>query len=101
MASMREGVTDEELLRAKNQIKASVVMSRESSGTIAEWIARHILVYGEYRTADALLPQIDAITHDDMTRLVQLCLSTEKPTVAALGPEGSVNGMGLTAKLAA
>ena len=101
MASMQGGVSDEELLRAKNQIKASVVMSRESSGTIAEWIARHILVYGRYRPAEELVAEIDAITHADMVRIAAHCLATPVPTIAALGPVGSVNDAGLTARLAA
>ena len=101
LSGMREGISDEELLRAKNQIKASVVMSQESTGTIAEWIARHLLVYDRYRDATELLQLIEAITHDDMAQMTELCLATQTPTVAALGPEGSVSGVGLSAKLAA
>ncbi len=101
MASLLNGVGDEELLRAKNQIKANVLMSRESTGTIVEWIARHLLVYGRYRPAAELVPIIDAITPDDMARLANYCLDTTTPIVAALGPVGSVNHAGLAAQLAA
>lgn len=101
LRSMGDGVSDEELLRAKNQIKSSVVMSRESTGTIAEWIARHLLVYGHYRTAEELLPQIDAIGHADMARLARLCLDTPTPVIAALGPEGSLSDAGLAVRFSA
>ncbi len=101
LASMKQGVSDDELLRAKNQLKAGTVMTRENCGSIAEWIARHLLVYGEYRTIDVLLAEIDAATKEDMIRMAELALSTATPTVAALGPIGSVNNAQLSHKLAA
>jgi predicted Zn-dependent peptidase len=101
LASMKHGVSDAELLRAKNQLKAGTVMTRENCGSIAEWIARHLHVYGEYRTAEQLVAEIDAVTKDDMIRMAELALSSATPTVAALGPIGSVNNAGLAAKLAA
>ncbi|MFM9890691.1 MAG: M16 family metallopeptidase [Rickettsiales bacterium] len=101
LASMQGGVSEPELLRAKNQLKANVVMTRESTGSIVEWMARHIHVYGRYRTAEELLQQIDAVSAADMTRIAKLCLTNATPTVAALGPEGSVNHAQLTTKLAA
>ena len=101
LASMKNGVSDAELLRAKNQLKAGTVMTRENCGSIAEWIARHIHVYGEYRTVETLVAEIEAVTKDDMVRMAALALGTTTPTVAALGPVGSVNNANLTMKLAA
>lgn len=82
-------------------MKAGTVMTGENCGAIAEWIARHLHVYGEYRTAEQLLAEIDAVTKDDMVRMAELALSRATPTVAALGPIGSVNNAGLATKLAA
>ena len=101
LAGMRGGVSDEELLRAKNQLKAGTVMTRENCGSIAEWIARHLHVYGEYRDVDTLVHEIERVTKDDMVRMAELALSTTTPTVAALGPIGSVNNAALSQKLAA
>ena len=101
LAAMKEGVSADELLRAKNQLKANVVMTRENSGSIAEWIARHLHVYGRYRTAEELIDTLDRVSAADMVRMAELCLATATPTVAALGPIGSVNNAQLTQKLAA
>lgn len=101
LASMKEGVSDAELLRAKNQLKAGTVMTGENCGSIAEWIARHLIVYGEYRTAPQLLAEIDAVTKADMVAMAELCLASATPTIAALGPVGSVKHAGLAARLAA
>lgn len=94
------GVTAAELLRAKNQLKAGVVMTRESSGAIAEWIARHLHVHGRYKTADEILEQIEAITPDDIRRVAAQSFRGT-PAVAALGPNGSVNDVDFTRLLAA
>lgn len=101
LASCKNDVTPEELLRAKNQMKANIVMTRESSGSIVEWIARHIHTYGRYRTAEELIGYVDAVTAEDIARIAELCLATKVPTVAALGPIGSVSNAALSAKLAA
>jgi predicted Zn-dependent peptidase len=101
LAQFKTGVSADELLRAKNQLKAGVVMTRESTGAIAEWIARHLHVYGEYRTAEQLLREIDRVTQDDMIRIASACLNTANPVIAALGPVGSVTNAQLSAKLAA
>ena len=100
LGTIELGVSAAELLRAKNQLKAGVVMTRESSGAIAEWIARHLHVHGRYKTADEILEQIEAITPEDIRRVAARSFNTT-PAIAALGPEGSVDGVDFTGLLAA
>ncbi len=101
LASCKRDVTDAELLRAKNQLKANIVMTRESSGAIVEWMARHLHVYGRYRTAEELIGIIENTTAADVARIAEQCLATATPVVAALGPIGSVNNAHIAARLAA
>ena len=75
LTEMKNGVGEEELLRAKNQLKAGTIMTGENCGSIAEWIARHLHVYGEYRNEDRLLGEIEAVTSDHMVRMAELCLA--------------------------
>ncbi len=89
-----------EVTRAKNQLKAGVVMSRENCGAVAEWLARHVLVYGRYKTAEEIVGKLDAVTVEEMQRAASACFAA-KPTIAALGPEGSVLDARLAEKLAA
>lgn len=86
LASMRELPSDEELLRSKNQLKAGIVMTRESTSSIAEWMARHLHVYGRYRTADELLADIDAITAERMVELATRYVQGKVPTLTIYGP---------------
>ncbi len=99
-AAAVQSITEAELRRAKNQHKSSIVMSRESCGAIAEWIARHLLVYGRYKTADEILAKIESVTMADVVRIGTQILHSGKQTVAALGPVGSVTNAQLSSKLA-
>ena len=84
---LQSGVTDHELQRAKNQIKASLLMSRESSSSIAEWIGRHLINYGRYKTASEIAAAIDAVSEEDIRRASAQILAHGTPTLSALGPQ--------------
>lgn len=81
-----KSITHAELQRAKNQQKASLLMARESTSTVAEWIGRHLLQFGDYRHAAELSRRIDAITMDDVLALARELFTAPKLTVTALGP---------------
>ncbi|HEU5046333.1 MAG TPA: pitrilysin family protein [Rickettsiales bacterium] len=84
---LQQGISEHELQRAKNQIKSGLLMSRESSSAVAEWIGRHILCYGRYRTAAEITTLIDAITADDIMHAGQRLLAHRNITVTTLGPQ--------------
>ncbi|MCM1324276.1 MAG: insulinase family protein [Acetobacter sp.] len=85
---MNEPVTDVELNRAKTQIKASLLMSLESSSTTAEIIARQMLLFKRVIPTDEIVAKIEGITKDDLLNLAQrIFVST--PTYTLLGCDGS------------
>jgi len=84
IALMGKSISDTELLRAKNQQKAELLMAREAPQTVATWIGRHLLMFGKYREINEITAKIDAITNDDILRLAQK-LAGGKLTVTALG----------------
>ncbi len=86
IVKLQDGVSEPELLRAKNQIKSGLLMSRESSASIAEWIGRHLLCYGRYRSASEIVALVDAVTQKDMQRIAGKLLSKrDSLTLTALG----------------
>jgi len=91
IAGMGKNISDTELLRAKNQQKAELLMAREAPQTVASWIGRHLLMYGEYRQVQDIAAKIDAVTKEDVLRLAGQ-LSAGKLTVAALGDVSGVLG---------
>ncbi len=84
VARMEHGVTDAELTRAKNQGKAELLMSREGSQTVAGWIGRHLLMYGEYKQLPDIVAKIDAVTREDIQALAML-IHSGNPTRIMLG----------------
>lgn len=84
ISSMGHEVSDLEFERAKNQQKAELLMAREGTHTVATWIGRHLLMFGEYRDAKEVSKRIDAVKKADILRIGKN-IASGTPTVAALG----------------
>jgi len=78
-------LTDDEIERAKNQLKAGILMKRESTSARAESNARDMAIYGRIIDKDETLQQIDAVSKQQLEKLA-LSIFTGKPTLACLGP---------------
>ena len=84
IAGMGKTITDAELMRAKTQHKADLLMAREAPQTVASWIGRHLLMYNEYRQVKTIAAKIDEVTSDDVLRLGKK-IAGGALTVAGLG----------------
>jgi predicted Zn-dependent peptidase len=81
------GISSAELERARNQHTAGLLMMRESVSSVAEWIGRHLLCYGEYRDTAALCAGYEKVNREDITRVLRRLVSAGDLTVTALGPQ--------------
>ena len=61
---VNDKVKEEELRRAKMQLKASMLMALESSSSTAEVMARQQLIHGHIIETDEIIKRIDAVTVD-------------------------------------
>lgn len=94
-------VTETELARSKAQMKASILMARESMMTRADQQAKHLLQRGEILDIAKLTARIEAV---DVAALKAVAsrIFTSKPTLAALGPLSKLESYdSLTKRLAA
>ncbi|MFA5593139.1 MAG: pitrilysin family protein [Micavibrio sp.] len=82
---MQEQVSEAELLRAKAQIKAGILMSRESMLSRANRQAKYLINFREAPDIRRVIAQIDAVTVYSVQKAAQRIFSTV-PTLAALGP---------------
>ena len=93
-----EGISESELNRARTQIKAGLLMSRESTSTRCENAARQILIHGRHLPQEEIVARLDAVTGDDMRRCAERLFCKGAPTVATIGPK---SGMGQYERIAA
>jgi predicted Zn-dependent peptidase len=79
------GITPDELLRGKGQMRGSVVMGLEDTGAKMTRIAKAELVYGDLPTVDDILRSIDAVTLDDVQELAAELYAGD-PALTVMGP---------------
>jgi predicted Zn-dependent peptidase len=92
--AMKESpVTDEELLRAKNHLKGSLMLSLESTSSRMSNLARQELYFHRFSTLDEILSAIEAVTQEQVQGLAQQFFQPEKIAVTVLG---SLNGLTIT-----
>jgi predicted Zn-dependent peptidase len=89
IAGMAAEISDAEITRAKNQQKAELLMARENPQTVASWIGRHLLMYGEYREASQIIKKIEAVSKDQLLAFAKK-IAGGKLTIAALGDVSGV-----------
>jgi predicted Zn-dependent peptidase len=86
---VQDSVTDAELARARAQVKASLLMSLESTGSRCEQLARQIQVFGRVIPTAETVGKIEAVTRADVQRAAARIFRAA-PTLAAMGPAGRV-----------
>src|ERR1700739_4329546 len=88
-----EPVPEEELRRAKAQLKGSLMLSLESSTSRMSNLARQEMYFDRFYDLDELIAKIEAVTIEDLTTLANEFFQTEAVAVTALG---NLNGLKLT-----
>jgi len=86
MGKVVGAVGEDEVARARAQLKAGLLMSLESSSSRAEQLGRQMLIYGRPLDVDELTGAVDAVDAAAVRRVARRVLTGGRPTLAALGP---------------
>lgn len=78
-------LADDEVARAKAQLRAATLMSLESSMSRCEHLGQQLLVYGRPIPAAEVVARIEAVTRDDVVAAAAKLVASPL-TVAAMGP---------------
>lgn len=78
-------ITSEEAERAKNQLKAHILMAQESTSYWANSMARQVLTFGRTRTLKEILEKIETIDQKALGDYAAKLLKST-PTLAFIGP---------------
>ena len=87
-----EPVAADELRRAKDQLKGSLMLSLESSTARMSNLARQEMYFDRFYGMDQLIERIEAVTSEDIQQLAQEFFRTEAIAVTVLG---NLNGLKL------
>ena len=85
-------VSEEELQRAKNHLKGSLMLSLESTSSRMSNLARQELYFERFYSLDEILAGIEAVTREDLQMLARAFFQPERIAVTVLGP---LNGFSL------
>jgi predicted Zn-dependent peptidase len=81
---LRSGISDEELLTAKNRLKMNILTEMEKRGDRLEEIGRNYLAFGGELTFHQYCDRIDDVTSSDINNAADRMLSS-KPTILVQG----------------
>ncbi len=81
-----EEIYEDELSRARSQLKAGMMMSLESSSSRCEQLGRQMHIFGRPLSLGEIVSKIDEVTPEDATAVAERLFRNSRPVVAALGP---------------
>jgi predicted Zn-dependent peptidase len=86
MAGLAATASDQEIARAKAQMKSGLLMGLERPATRAEQIAGHIFTYGRVIPVEDLSAKLDAVDAAAVRRFGERMMNSEQPSLAVVGP---------------
>ena len=82
----KNGITADELKRAKDHLKGSLMLSLETSSSRMNRLAKHEMHLGSFLTMDDMIGAIEAVPHEDVHALVGQFLDEDRLSLTTLGP---------------
>jgi predicted Zn-dependent peptidase len=86
MAALAANATDQEVSRAKAQLRSSLLMGLERPSARAEQIAGQLLAYGRVVPIAELNEKLEAVDAAAVRRFGERIMASGNPSMAALGP---------------
>ncbi|HEX5820142.1 MAG TPA: pitrilysin family protein [Solirubrobacterales bacterium] len=82
-----DGITDDELTRAKEHVKGRMVLSSESTAARMGRIGKSLLFGLPLLTLDQLIEKVDAVTSEDVAELARELYAPDSLSAAAIAPD--------------
>ena len=81
-----DGVTEEELAKAKDLSKGRLLLRMEDTRAVSGWLGVQELLLGEVKSPDDVVAMLEAVTVDDVRRVARDLLAANRLTFAICGP---------------
>lgn len=82
----RHGLSAEEIGRAKESLKGSLMLDLETPGSRMSKLARSEQYFGRQITLDEIIADVEAVRGDDVRRVAEQLFVPGRMTLAAIGP---------------
>ncbi|OGO60435.1 MAG: hypothetical protein A2Z36_01690 [Chloroflexi bacterium RBG_19FT_COMBO_48_23] len=99
VAKLKEQISEAELKKAKEIAKGRLLLSLESSRNVAAWLGVQELLLNHILTTDEVISMVEAVTTEDLKRVAQQLLTSEKLNLAIVGPVKDEDRMARLLKL--
>ncbi|RAL46809.1 hypothetical protein DM860_005088 [Cuscuta australis] len=86
ISSLCYRVTDEDVTRARNQLKSSLLLHMDGTSQVAEDIGRQLLTYGRRIPFAELYARIDAVDASTVKRVANRFIFDRDVAISAVGP---------------
>ena len=83
----QEPVKSEELRKAKNQIRGSLLMGLENNTNVTMRHGRHLLLLDELRDVQELIDEVEAVTAEDVKKVANDIFASAQLRLALITPE--------------
>ena len=94
LSRMRDGVSEEELERARRLAAGRMLMGMEDTRAVSAWNGSQALLHGEVRSVDEVNECYQAVTAEDVARLANEYLREDELRLAVVGPSGEAERFG-------
>ncbi|SMC65072.1 M16 family metallopeptidase [Sporomusa malonica] len=81
-----KGISQQELIKSKEQIKGSLLLGLESSSSRMSRIGKMEVSLGKFISLDQVVSKIDQVTLTDINQMIERMFTTENICFTALGP---------------
>ncbi|MCI0469233.1 MAG: insulinase family protein [Nitrospirae bacterium] len=86
MTGLKDTMSEEELQRAKEQLKGNLILGLESTSSRMQNIARQEIYYGRYFSNNEIIKSIEAVTLPQIKALADRLINPDKMSMTILGP---------------
>ena len=81
-----DGVPEVEVAAAKGHLKGSTALALETSSSRMHRLGRGMLTLGDVPTVDSLVAAVDAVTAEDLRRVIDRVFATDEQVLSVVGP---------------
>ncbi|PWZ15273.1 putative mitochondrial-processing peptidase subunit beta, mitochondrial [Zea mays] len=86
MSKLSYRVTEEDVIRARNQLKSSIQLHLDGSTAVVDDIGRQLLIYGRRIPTPELFARIDDVDASTVKRVANRFIFDQDVAIAAMGP---------------